>query len=239
MNIYEIKTLSERLEGNRYPGRGIVIGKTPDGKKAAIAYFIMGRSANSRNRVFTEKNGEIFTEPFDASKVEDPSLIIYAAVRSYENKLIVTNGNQTDTIYDGLAAGKSFSQALTSREFEPDAPNLTPRISGMLTFEGNDFTYEMSILKSGDAAGTFCNRYTFSYGASAGLGHFLPTYVCDGNPIPTFQGEPERVAMDDDIDAFTTDLWNALDAENRISLYVRYTDLETGEAQSRMVNKNK
>ena len=239
MNIYEIKTLSERLEGNRYPGRGIVIGKTPDGKKAAIAYFIMGRSANSRNRVFTEKNGEIFTEPFDASKVEDPSLIIYAAVRSYENKLIVTNGNQTDTIYDGLAAGKSFSQALTSREFEPDAPNLTPRISGMLTFADNDFTYEMSILKSGDAAGTFCNRYTFSYGASTGLGHFIHTYVCDGNPIPTFQGEPERVAMDDDIDAFTTDLWNALDAENRISLYVRYTDLETGEAQSRMVNKNK
>ena len=239
MNIYEIKTLSERLEGNRYPGRGIVIGKTPDGKKAAIAYFIMGRSANSRNRVFTEKNGEIFTEPFDASKVEDPSLIIYAAVRSYENKLIVTNGNQTDTIYDGLAAGKSFSQALTSREFEPDAPNLTPRISGMLTFENNDFTYEMSILKSGDAAGTFCNRYTFSYGASAGLGHFLHTYVCDGNPIPTFQGEPERVAMDDDIDAFTTDLWNALDAENKISLYVRYTDLATGAVDSRMVNKNK
>ena len=239
MNIYEIKTLSERLEGNRYPGRGIVIGKTPDGKKAAIAYFIMGRSANSRNRVFTEKNGEIFTEPFDASKVEDPSLIIYAAVRSYENKLIVTNGNQTDTIYDGLAAGKSFSQALTSREFEPDAPNLTPRISGMLTFEGNDFTYEMSILKSGDAAGTFCNRYTFSYGASAGLGHFIHTYVCDGNPIPTFQGEPERVAMDDDIDAFTTDLWNALDAENKISLYVRYTDLATGAVDSRMVNKNK
>ena len=239
MNIYEIKTLSERLEGNRYPGRGIVIGKTPDGKKAAIAYFIMGRSANSRNRVFTEKNGEIFTEPFDASKVEDPSLIIYAAVRSYENKLIVTNGNQTDTIYDGLAAGKSFSQALTSREFEPDAPNLTPRISGMLTFENNDFTYEMSILKSGDAAGTFCNRYTFSYGACAGLGHFLHTYVCDGNPIPTFQGEPERVAMDDDIDAFTTDLWNALDAENKISLYVRYTDLETGAVESRMVNKNK
>ena len=239
MNIYEIKTLSERLEGNRYPGRGIVIGKTPDGKKAAIAYFIMGRSANSRNRVFTEKNGEIFTEPFDASKVEDPSLIIYAAVRSYENKLIVTNGNQTDTIYDGLAAGKSFSQALTSREFEPDAPNLTPRISGMLTFENNDFTYEMSILKSGDAAGTFCNRYTFSYGACAGLGHFIHTYVCDGNPIPTFQGEPERVAMDDDIDAFTTDLWNALDAENKISLYVRYTDLATGAVDSRMVNKNK
>ena len=239
MNIYEIKTLSERLEGNRYPGRGIVIGKTPDGKKAAIAYFIMGRSANSRNRVFTEKNGEIFTEPFDASKVEDPSLIIYAAVRSYQNKLIVTNGNQTDTIYDGLAAGKGFSEALTSREFEPDAPNLTPRISGMLTFADNDFTYEMSILKSGDAAGTFCNRYTFSYGACAGLGHFIHTYVCDGNPIPTFQGEPERVAMDDDIDAFAADLWNALDAENKISLYVRYTDLQTGAVDSRMINKNK
>ena len=239
MNVYEVRSMPTRLYGNSYPGRGIVIGKSADGKKAVAAYFIMGRSANSRNRVFTEKNGEIFTEPFDASKVEDPSLIIYAAVRSYENKLIVTNGNQTDTIYDGLAAGKSFSQALTSREFEPDAPNLTPRISGMLTFENNDFTYEMSNLKSGDAAGTFCNRYTFSYGACAGLGHFLHTYVCDGNPIPTFQGEPERVAMDDDIDAFTTDLWNALDAENRISLYVRYTDLETGEAQSRMVNKNK
>ena len=239
MNIYEIKTLSERLEGNRYPGRGIVIGKTPDGKKAAIAYFIMGRSANSRNRVFTEKNGEIFTEPFDASKVEDPSLIIYAAVRSYENKLIVTNGNQTDTIYDGLAAGKSFSQALTSREFEPDAPNLTPRISGMLTFEGNDFTYEMSILKSGDAAGTFCNRYTFSYGACAGLGHFLHTYVCDGNPIPTFQGEPERVKIPDSIDEFTETLWNNLNADNKISLYVRYTDLTTGEFEQRLINKNK
>lgn len=238
MNIYEIKTLSERLEGNRYPGRGIVIGKTPDGKKAVIAYFIMGRSANSRNRVFTEKGGEIFTEPFDASKVEDPSLIIYAAVRSHENHLIVTNGNQTDTIYDGLAAGKSFSEALTSREFEPDAPNLTPRISGMLTFAGGDFTYEMSILKSGDAEGTFCNRYTFSYGAKAGLGHFIHTYVCDGNPIPTFQGEPERVAMDDDIDAFTANLWNALDAENKISLYVRYTDLATGAVESRLVNKN-
>ena len=239
MNIYEIKTLSERLEGNRYPGRGIVIGKTPDGKKAAIAYFIMGRSANSRNRVFTEKNGEIFTEPFDASKVEDPSLIIYAAVRSYENKLIVTNGNQTDTIYDGLAAGKSFSQALTSREFEPDAPNLTPRISGMLTFENNDFTYEMSILKSGDAAGTFCNRYTFSYGACAGLGHFIHTYVCDGNPIPTFQGEPERVAVPDDIDAFCADIWNNLDANNRISLYVRYTDLTDGSIEEKVINRNK
>ncbi len=238
MNVYEIKTLSERLEGNRYPGRGIVIGKTPDGEKAAIAYFIMGRSANSRNRVFTEKDGSIFTEPFDASKVEDPSLIIYAAVRSLPGKLIVTNGDQTDTIYDGVKAGKSFSQSLITRAFEPDAPNLTPRISGMLTFDENDFTYEMSILKSGDAEGTLCNRYTFSYASLAGLGHFIHTYVCDGNPIPTFQGEPERVAMDNDIDAFTTNLWNALDAENKISLYVRYTDLKTGAVDSRLVNKN-
>lgn len=238
MNIYEIKTLTERLEGNTYPGRGIVIGKTADGKKAATAYFIMGRSANSRNRVFTEKDGAIFTEPFDASKVEDPSLIIYAALRNYENKLIVTNGDQTDTIWEGLKAGKSFSEALTTREFEPDGPNFTPRISGMITFGEGDFTYEMSILKSADAEGTACNRYTFSYPALNGLGHFIHTYVCDGNPIPTFQGEPERVAIDNDIDAFTTALWNALDDNNKISLYVRYTDLATGECESRMLNKN-
>ena len=238
MNIYEIKTLTERLEGNTYPGRGIVIGKTADGKKAATAYFIMGRSANSRNRVFTEKDGAIFTEPFDASKVEDPSLIIYAALRNYENKLIVTNGDQTDTIWEGLKAGKSFSEALTTREFEPDGPNFTPRISGMITFGEGDFTYEMSILKSADAEGTACNRYTYTYPALNGLGHFIHTYVCDGNPIPTFQGEPERVAIDNDIDAFTTDLWNALDDNNKISLYVRYTDLATGECDSRMINKN-
>ena len=238
MNIYEIKTLAQRLEGNTYPGRGIVIGKTADGKKAATAYFIMGRSANSRNRVFTEKDGAIFTEPFDASKVEDPSLNINAALRNYENKLIVTNGDQTDTIWEGLKAGKSFSEALTTREFEPDGPNFTPRISGMITFGEGDFTYEMSILKSADAEGTACNRYTFTYPALNGLGHFIHTYVCDGNPIPTFQGEPERVVIDNDIDAFTTDLWNALDDNNKISLYVRYTDLATGECESRMINKN-
>ena len=238
MNIYEIKTLTERLEGNTYPGRGIVIGKTADGKKAATAYFIMGRSANSRNRVFTEKDGAIFTEPFDASKVEDPSLIIYAALRNYENKLIVTNGDQTDTIWEGLKKGESFSQALTTREFEPDGPNFTPRISGMITFGKNDFTYEMSILKSADREGTACNRYTFSYPALKGLGHFIHTYVCDGNPIPTFQGEPERVNIVNDIDAFTTELWNALDQDNKISLYVRYTDLETGAEDERLINKN-
>ena len=220
-------------------GRGIVIGKTADGKKAAAAYFIMGRSANSRNRVFTIKEGEIFTEPFDASKVEDPSLIIYAAIRSFENKLIVTNGDQTDTIYEGLKAGKSFSQALTAREFEPDAPNLTPRISGMLSFADSDFSYEMSILKSADAEGTACNRYTFSCAALNGLGHFIHTYVTDGNPIPTFQGEPERVAIPDRIDSFTSSIWENLDENNRISLYTRYIDLETGSYEERLINKNK
>lgn len=239
MNIYAINDIAELISGNSYVGRGIVLGKTEDGKKACAAYFIMGRSANSRNRVFTQKNGEIFTEPFDASKVEDPSLIIYAAIRSYENKLIVTNGNQTDTIYDGLVAGKSFSEALTAREFEPDAPNLTPRISGMITFGDGDFTYEMSILKSADAEGSACNRYTFSYPSLNGLGHFIHTYVCDGNPIPTFQGEPERVAIPNDIDELTTKLWNALDENNKISLYVRYIDLESGASDERMINKNK
>ena len=239
MDIYRINTIEELLADNTYPGRGIIIGKTPDGKKAVAAYFIMGRSANSRNRVFTEKNGEIFTEPFDASKVEDPSLIIYAAVRQYENNLIVTNGNQTDTVYDGLKAGKGFAEALESREFEPDAPNFTPRISGMLTFGKGDFTYRMSILKSADAEGSACNRFTYDYVPQNGLGHFLHTYVCDGNPIPTFQGEPERIAVCNGIDEETDRLWNALNEQNKISLYVRYTDLETGKSETRIVNKNK
>lgn len=238
MNVYEVKTMKERLEGNTYPGRGIVVGKSADGTKACAAYFIMGRSANSRNRVFTVKNGEVFTEPFDASKVEDPSLIIYAAVRQYENNLIVTNGNQTDTIYEGLAAGKSFSQALTAREFEPDAPNLTPRISGMLTFDQEDFTYEMSILKSADAEGTGCNRFTYAYVPMNGVGHFLHTYVCDGNPIPTFQGEPERVAIPDDMESFAREIWESLDENNKISLYVRYVDLATGKVEEKLINKN-
>ena len=238
MNIYEIKSMSQRLEGNTYPGRGIVIGKSADGKSAVTAYFIMGRSANSRNRIFTEKDGAVYTEPFDASKVEDPSLIIYAALRQYENNLIVTNGNQTDTVYEGLAAGKSFDEALATREFEPDGPNWTPRISGMLTFDGGDFTYKISILKSGDAEGSFCNRFGFHYVPKAGLGHFIHTYVCDGNPIPTFQGEPERVSIPNDIDAFTNEIWNVLDENNKISLYVRYIDLETGKETCRMINKN-
>lgn len=238
MNIYEVKSMKDRISGNPYVGRGIVIGKSADGKKAATAYFIMGRSANSRNRVFTVKNGEVFTEPFDASKVEDPSLIIYAALRSLDNRLIVTNGDQTDTIYDGVVTGKSFSESLESREFEPDAPNFTPRISGMLTFADDNFVYEMSILKSLDEDGSDCARYTFSYPSKAGLGHFIHTYVTDGNPIPTFQGEPERVVIPDSIDDFADEIWTNLDENNKISLYVRYTDLTDGSYEEKLINKN-
>lgn len=238
MSIYQIRSIGDAVRGNSYVGRGIVIGKSESARYAAVAYFIMGRSANSRNRVFVERDGALFTEPYDASKVQDPSLIIYAALRTYENRLIVTNGDQTDTVYNALQAGSSFTGALATRAFEPDSPNFTPRISGMLTFGGGDFTYDMSILKSADPEGTACNRYTFSYAALPGLGHFIHTYVCDGNPIPTFQGEPERVAIPDDMDAFTEELWDALDADNKISLYVRYVDLATGETRNRLINKN-
>ena len=239
MDIYRINTPEELLKDNTYPGRGIIIGKTPDGTKAMTAYFIMGRSDNSRNRIFVERDGALYTEPFDPSRVKDPSLIIYAALRQFENKLIVTNGDQTDTVYEGLRAGKSFSEALSSRCFEPDGPNFTPRISGMLTFGAGDFTYELSILKSVDAEGSDCARYTFSYPAKAGLGHFIHTYVTDGNPLPTFQGEPERVQMLDDMDEFSEALWDALDENNRISLYVRYTDLKTGAVSETILNKNR
>ena len=238
MNIYKINTVEELVKGNPYVGRGIVIGKTEDGKHAAVAYFIMGRSANSRNRVFTKKDGAVFTEPYDASKVEDPSLIIYAALREYKNKLVVTNGDQTDTIVDALAWGGTFEQALETRAFEPDSPNFTPRISGILDFSDGDFTYKMSILKSVDEAGTACARYTFSYPSKAGLGHFIHTYVTDGAPIPTFQGEPERIIIPDDIDEFTNSLWNALDENNKISLYTRYVDLSDMSAEERIINKN-
>ncbi|MBP5427854.1 MAG: IMP cyclohydrolase [Clostridia bacterium] len=238
MNVYEINDVAELIRDNSYVGRGIIIGKSKNGKKAVTAYFIMGRSRNSRNRVFVERDGALFTEPFDPSQVEDPSLIIYAAERNYENNLIVTNGDQTDTIYDGLKAGKCFKKSLESRSFEPDSPNFTPRISGILTFADKDFTYEMSILKSADADGSACNRYTFSYTALPGLGHFIHTYVGDGSPLPTFQGEPERVAIGDDIDLFTDSLWDALNHDNRISLFVRYTDLETGKEDKRLINRN-
>ena len=238
MDIYKINDIAELINGNPYVGRGIILGKTEDGKKACSAYFIMGRSANSRNRVFTEKDGVIYTEPFDASKVEDPSLIIYAAVRQTGNKLIVTNGDQTDTIYNGILAGDTFENSLKTREFEPDAPNLTPRISGMIEFNNGNFTYKMSILKSADALGTACNRYTFDYNSLNGLGHFIHTYVTDGNPIPTFQGEPERVKIPNDIDEFADTIWTNLNNDNKISLYVRYTDLASGEIETVLINKN-
>lgn len=238
MNIYETHDIAGLIRDNSYVGRGIVIGKSADGRYACSAYFIMGRSANSRNRVFTERDGVLYTEPYDASRVEDPSLIIYAAQRKSGNRLIVTNGDQTDTVYEGLAAGKSFREALEFRAFEPDAPNFTPRISGMLTFADGDFSYEMSILKSADAAGSACNRFTYSYAALPGVGHFLHTYVCDGNPLPTFQGEPERVAIPNSVDDFTSALWDALDPDNRISLYVRYTELATGKEDNRLINRN-
>ena len=239
MDIYKINTIEELVKGNSYVGRGIIVGKSEDGKKAVTAYFIMGRSENSRNRIFVENGDEVIIHPFDASKVEDPSLIIYSPIRVIDNKLIVTNGDQTDTVYDFVKDGRGFAEALETREFEPDAPNLTPRISAMLTFDEGDFKYDMSILKSADAIGSACNRYTYSYSPLKGLGHFIHTYVCDGNPIPTFQGEPERVAIPNCIDKFTEDIWNNLDENNKISVYVRYIDLETGEAENRMINKNK
>ncbi|MBQ8813287.1 MAG: IMP cyclohydrolase [Lachnospiraceae bacterium] len=238
MDIYAVNQLSDLLSSNTYPGRGIVIGKTADGKKAAVAYFIMGRSVNSRNRVFVEVGEDMKTEAFDPSKMEDPSLIIYYPVRKLDNHLIVTNGDQTDTIYNGLKEGKTFSAALETREFEPDGPNWTPRISGMLDFADGDFTYQMSILKSADAEGTACNRFTYSYAPKSGLGHFIHTYVCDGNPIPTFQGEPERVAIPNCIDEFTEMIWNNLNENNKISLYVRFVDLADGTVENRMINKH-
>lgn len=238
-DIYKINKIEDLLNGNSYVGRGIVIGKTQDATKAVIAYFIMGRSENSRNRVFEEQpNGEVIIYPFDPSKVSDPSLIIYSPIRKINNKLIVTNGDQTDTIYEGEEKGLNFYESLKSRCFEPDNPNFTPRISGILTFADGDFSYEMSILKSADPVGSACNRFTFSYSALNGLGHFLHTYVCDGKPIPTFFGEPERVEIPDDIDQFTQTLWQNLDQNNKISLYVRYVDLATGKEENRLINKN-
>lgn len=238
MNIYEIKEIGKILNGNPYVGRGIITGTSANGKYAVNVYFIMGRSANSRNRVFKIENGSLFTKAYDESKVVDPSLIIYPAVREYQNKLVVTNGDQTDTVIEGLKKGVSFKEALESREFEPDKPNFTPRISSISTFKDGTFGYEMSILKSIDEQGSDCARYTFSYNAKAGLGHFIHTYVTDGNPIPTFQGEPERVAIPNDIKAFAKDIWNNLDEDNKISLYVRYTDLSNGKTVEELINKN-
>ena len=235
MNVYEIGCMAEKLSGNPYPGRGIVLGITPDGKKAVAAYFIMGRSVNSRNRVFIQEPDGIRTEAHDPSKMADPHLIIYHPVREVGQGLIVTNGDQTDTIWQYLAKGESWEAALRTRQFEDDKPNWTPRISGL---QAPDGSYKMSILKAADPEGTGCVRNFFEYPGIAGLGHFIHTYVTDGNPIPTFQGEPERVAIGNDIDAFTSLLWENLNADNKISLFVRYTDLETREYEQRILNKN-
>ena len=237
MSIYDVKNIKDVLENNTYPGRGIIVGKTPDGKKAATAYFIMGRSENSRNRVFREEGEDITIYPFDESKVEDPSLIIYSPIRVLDNKLIVTNGDQTDTIYDFVAEDATFEEALDTREFEPDSPNFTPRISAMLTFDSPDFTYKMSILKSADSEGSACNRFYFNYIPTNGVGHFIHTYNHDGNPIPTFTGEPERVNILDDIDEYAEIIWNSLNENNKIALNVRYVDLTTGEVENVMINK--
>ena len=236
MNVYEVGGLKEKLSTNTYPGRGIILGVTPDGKNSVAAYFIMGRSVNSRNRVFVQEPDGIRTEAHDPSLMKDPHLIIYHPVRQAGCGLIVTNGDQTDTIWEYLAKGESWEAALRTRMFEDDGPNWTPRISGLLAGDGS---YKMSILKSADEQGSACARFFDEYPAIAGLGRFIHTYVCDGNPvIPTFQGEPERVAMDNDMDAFTDMLWENLNPDNKISLFVRYTDIATGKYTQRILNKH-
>ena len=245
------KNLAAELGATTYPGRGIVIGRTPDGKTAVCAYFIMGRSENSRNRVFVEEGEGIRTEAYDPAKLEDPSLIIYAPVRVLDGNIIVTNGDQTDTIFDGLQAGKSFEESLRTREFEPDGPNYTPRISGYMKFgkaaagvsdtgSGSAYAYEMSILKSNNGDPSQCNRYTFSYdNPKAGEGHFIHTYMGDGNPLPSYEGEPTPVEITDEgIGAFAKSVWNALDPDNKVSLFVRFVDIKTGEADTVILNKH-
>ena len=237
MNVISV---SEDLKGNTYPGRGIIIGKSACGKFAVTAYFIMGRSENSRNRIFVTDGDGIRTEAFDPSKLVDPSLIIYSPVRVLGNKTIVTNGDQTDTIYDLMNQQLSFEQALRTREFEPDAPNYTPRISGIIKNENDGFNYALSILKSSNGNSESCERFTFSYKKPiAGEGHFIHTYKCDGNPIPSFEGEPKRVILNQNIDYFTDTLWNSLNEDNKVSLFVRYINLETREVSTKIVNKNK
>ena len=233
MNVYEIGSITEKLSNNTYPGRGIILGITPDGTKKVAAYFIMGRSVNSRNRIFKTEEDGISTEAFDPSLLSDPTLIIYHPVREAGKELIVTNGDQTDTVADGLRLGSTFEGALRTRRFEHDGPNWTPRISGL---QHEDGSYAMSILKSADPEGSACVRQFFEYPAITGLGHFLHTYVTDGDPIPTFTGEPERVGMYDDIDEFTNAIWNSLNEANRISLFVRYTDIEDGSYEQNIIN---
>ena len=233
-------SIEQELKSNSYPGRGIIIGKSPDGKKAVTAYFIMGRSENSRNRVFVEDGEGIRTQAFDPSKLTDPSLIIYAPVRVLGNKTIVTNGDQTDTIYEGMDKQLTFEQSLRSREFEPDGPNYTPRISGVMHIENGNFNYAMSILKSNNGNPDSCNRYTFAYeNPVAGEAHFIHTYMHDGNPLPSFEGEPKLVEAMDNMEEFADLLWNSLNEENKVSLFVRYIDIETGNYETKIVNKNK
>lgn len=235
----QMVSLEKVLKENAYPGRGIIIGKSKDGKYAVTAYFIMGRSENSRNRIFVEEGDGIRTEAFDPSKLSDPSLIIYAPVRVLGNKTIVTNGDQTDTIYEMMDKQQTFEQALRTRTFEPDAPNYTPRISGIMHIENGEYNYAMSILKSSNGNPDSCSRYIFSYNSPlAGEGHFIHTYMGDGNPLPSFEGEPELVEIPDDMDAFTDMLWNSLNEDNKVSLFVRYIEIGTGKTQSKIVNKN-
>lgn len=238
--VMKMLSLKKELQNNAYPGRGIVIGKSEDGKSAVIAYFIMGRSSNSRNRIFVEEGSGIRTQAFDPSKLEDPSLIIYAPVRVLGNKTIVTNGDQTDTIYSGMDKQLTFEQSLRSREFEPDAPNYTPRISGIVHLEAESFNYAMSILKSNNGNASACNRYTFAYeNPVEGEGHFIHTYMHDGDPLPSFEGEPELISIPNCIDTFTDTIWSNLNEENKVSLFVRYIDIASGETKSKIVNKNK
>ena len=236
MQKLSIETL---LKNNVYPGRGIIIGRTPDGAKAVCAYFIMGRSGNSRNRVFVEDGEGIRTQAFDPSKLVDPSLIIYAPVRVLGNKTIVTNGDQTDTIYEMMDRQMTFEQALRTREFEPDAPNYTPRISGIMHIKDGKYNYALSILKSDNGDPNGCDRFTFAFSnAKAGEGRFLHTYMGDGDPLPSFEGEPERIGIEGDIDSFTDLLWESLNEDNKVSLFVRFIDIATGTYETRIVNKN-
>ena len=235
----EMLSIERELMGNSYPGRGIIIGKSADGTKAVAAYFIMGRSVNSRNRIFVEDGEGIRTQAFDPAKLTDPSLVIYAPVRVLGNKTIVTNGDQTDTIYEGMDRQMTFEQSLRSREFEPDGPNYTPRISGIMHIENGVYNYAMSILKSNNGSPAGCNRYTFAYeNPAAGEGHFIHTYKCDGDPLPSFEGEPKLIEIPDDMDAFTDMLWRSLNEDNKVSLFVRYIDIESGTYKTRIENKN-
>ena len=231
--------LEQELRENAYPGRGIVIGKSEDGTKAAVAYFIMGRSENSRNRIFATEGEGIRTQAFDESKLTDPSLIIYAPVRVIGNRTIVTNGDQTDTVYEGMEKGLTFEQALRSREFEPDGPNYTPRISGIMQIEDGTYHYAMSILKSNNGNPDSCCRYTFTYeNPVPGEGRFIHTYMHDGEPLPSFEGEPKLVKIPNDMEAFAADLWDSLNEDNKVSLFVRYIDIKTGKYETKIINKN-